>query len=69
MKLRVYSKILNLIKHLHLLSDDNLSHEILNEQIDNDWPGLSGDAKVISEKLAIEGLTDNTINKVQQKTT
>ena len=64
MKYRVYSRVLNFIKHIHCHDEEtNLSKQVLTEQISNDWPGLFQQAKCISEELNISGLLDPIISK------
>ena len=67
MKYRVYSRILNFVKHIHSQSDDCLSKQIMTEQLMNDWPGLTKQALNICEELNVRGLFDTNVNKRQFK--
>ena len=50
MKYRLYSRVLNLAKHIFGQDEEtNLSKQILTEQLANEWPGLSKDAKIICD--------------------
>ena len=67
-KYRVYSKILNFLKHVHCHDDStNLSKQVLDQQIINDWPGFSKSAIQICEELNICGLLDSTVSKNEFK--
>ena len=68
MKYRVFARLLNLIKHIHCQDDEtNLSKQILNQQLLNEWPGLSKTALKICNELNIVGLFNPQINKKQFK--
>ena len=69
MKYRVYSKIVNFVKHIHCQSEEsNLSKQVLNEQMQNDdWPGLAKVASDLCIELSINGPFDPGINKKQFK--
>ena len=68
MKYRVYSRVLNFVKHIHCHNEEtNLSKQILSEQILKEWPGLAQQAKSICEELEISGLFDPMVNKKQFK--
>ena len=57
MKYRVYSKLLNFVKHVHCQDDQtSLAKQILNEQILNEWPGTVQQAVKICGELNISGL-------------
>ena len=68
MKYKVYSRIVNFVKHMHS-QDENLSlcKQIMNEQIVNEWPGLVKVAVSICDELKVPGLLDSQINKNQFK--
>ena len=68
MKYRVYSRILNFMKHIYMQDiENNLSKQILNEQLSNNWPGQSQVAIKLCEQLGIYGLFDTEISKAQFK--
>ena len=67
MKYRVYSRVLNLMKHIHSHSENNLSRQVLSEQLANDWPGQAQTAKQIMTELGITGLLDNQVSKSRFK--
>ena len=57
------------MKHVHSHLESNLSRQILDEQLSNDWVGLSQDTKTISAELGISGVFDRTISKQKFKHT
>ena len=67
MKYRMYGKVLNLIKHIYHHEEENLSKQILTEQLKNGWHGLSKDAMAIAEELELKGLFDSHASKGQFK--
>ena len=67
MKYRVYSKIINFIKHIHSQNEENLSKQIMNEQISHDWSGLTSVASEICAEMKLSGLLDLNVNKKQFK--
>ena len=68
MKYRVYSKILNLVKHIHSQDEkSNLSKQVMTQQIQNAWPGLCQLAQKICDELNISELFDTQISKKQFK--
>ena len=68
MKYKVYSRIVNFAKHIHCQEEiSNLAKQIMNEQIKNEWPGLSKQASVICDELGVEGLYDPHVTKNQFK--
>ena len=68
MKYRVYSRVLNLAKHIYSQDEElNLSKQVMSEQIKNKWSGLTIIAEQISEEINISGLFDPSINKRQFK--
>ena len=68
MKYRVYSRILNFMKHIYMQDiENNLSKQILNEQLSQNWPGQSQVAIELCEQLGIYGLFDSEISKAQFK--
>ena len=70
MKYRVYSKLINFVKHVHCQSDEtSLAKQILTEQLLNKWPGTSQQAENICEDLNISGLFNQDISKKQFKAT
>ena len=58
---------MNFTKHIFSQNDDILSKQIINEQIKNDWSGLSCDASKICSELNISGLFDSKVTKKQFK--
>ena len=57
-----------MVKHINCQDEQtNLSKQIMNEQIANEWPGLSKQAQSICDKLKVTGLFDNKITKKQFK--
>ena len=48
---------------MHLQKDDNLAHDILMEQMANNWPGLAKEAQKICQELNIVGLFDDKLSK------
>ena len=68
MKYRVYSKIINFIKHVHCQSNEtSLAKQVMNEQLLNKWPGTTEQASRICEDLNISGLFNENISKKQFK--
>ena len=67
MKYRVYTRLLNFLKHVHSHSDSNLSRLVLEEQLKNDWPGLSQVGKKIMDELGITGLFESEVSKKRFK--
>ena len=67
MKYRVYGRVLNFIKHVHSHIESNLSHQVLSEQLNNDWPGQAQTAKQIMMELGITGLLDTMVSKSKFK--
>ena len=68
MKVRVFSRILNFVKHITCQDKvSNLSNQIMNEQLSNNWDGLSKDAQLICDEINVSGLFDPEINKNQFK--
>ena len=53
MKLRIWKKKPVFIHHIKNLKDTDLAKQIWKEQLDQDWPGLVKEAKVICSELAI----------------
>ena len=62
-KYRVYSRVLNLMKHIHSHSENNLSRQVMSEQLANDWPGQAQTAKQIMTELGITGLLDEQVSR------
>ena len=52
---------------MHMQESTSLANLILTEQMENNWPGLSYDAKVIAENLNITGLFDKGDSKMTFK--
>ena len=67
MKYRVYNKIMNFAKHIFSQNDDTLCKQVMNEQIKNNWSGLSSKASKICEELNVAGLYDSNIRKKEFK--
>ena len=68
MKYRVYSRILNFTKHIHCQDEiTNLSKQIMTEQINHEWSGLTTLALQIAEELNISGPFDSSVSKKQYK--
>ena len=63
MKYRVYMRLLNFLKHVHSHADSNLSRLVLEEQLLNDWPGLSQVGKKVVAELGISGLFESQVSK------
>ena len=63
MKYRVHKGILNLVKHISQLDEEDLANEVLQEQRKHSWPGLSKEAENIANDLDIDGLYDGHISK------
>ena len=57
------------MKHVHSHNNQNLSKQVLLEQVENDWPGLSKDAMKIMTELGITGLFDPEVTKSSFKRT
>ena len=64
MKYRVYTRLLNFLKHVHSHSDSNLSRLVLKEQLKNDWPGLSQVGMKIMDELGITGLFEQKMRSL-----
>ena len=69
MKYRMYCRLLNFMKHVHSHSEQNLSKQVLLEQLENDWPGLSQVAVKVMTELGITGLFDTEVSKSSFKRT
>ena len=67
MKYRVHKGILNLVKHISQLDEEDLANEVLQEQRKHSWPGLSKEAENIANDLDIDGLYDGHISKKEFK--
>ena len=68
MKYRVYARILNFVKHIHMQDiETNLSKQVLSEQIKHGWPGQVHLAKNLCEALNITGLLDPEVSRSQFK--
>ena len=67
MKYRLFGRQINLVKHIFSHDEENLSKQILTEQLKNDWPGISKSAVAISDELSLEGLYDNKVTKTPLK--
>ena len=67
MQYRVYNKIMNFAKHIFSQNDDTLCKQVMNEQIKNNWSGLSSKASKICEELNVAGLYDSNIRKKEFK--
>ena len=67
MKYRVYGRLLNFIKHIHSHDDSNLSKQILNQQMMNEWPCLSKIALQLCNDLNVSGLFNSQMSKTQFK--
>ena len=67
LKYRIYSKILNLTKHIHSHDQQVLSKQIMDEQMSNNWSGLVKQAKICSDELNLSGLFDQQVTKSQFK--
>ena len=68
MKYRVFSRILNFTKHIFCHSEDsNLAKQVMNEQLQHDWPGLTKQAIHICNELNLSGLFDPQVSKSQFK--
>ena len=68
MKVRVFSRILNFVKHITCQDEvSNLSKQILNEQLANKWDGLTKDAQLICDEINLSGLFNTDIGKIQFK--
>ena len=57
----------SLLKHVHSHGDQNLSKQVLLEQLENDWPGQSKDAVKIMDELGITGVFDSEVSKISFK--
>ena len=69
MKYRMYSRLLNFMKHVHSSDSSSLCKQVLDEQITNDLPGLAKVAKEIEEEIGISGVFDENVNKLGFKKT
>ena len=68
LKYQVFSRLLNLLKHIHAQDPEScLSKQILTEQLNNDWEGLSQAGIKICDNLEISGLFDPVVSKKQFK--
>ena len=63
MKYRLFARKVNLAKHSLCQDNSNLSKQIINEQILNDWSGLSKEAQDICDELELSGLLDPQVDK------
>ena len=68
LKYRVYSRVINLAKHIHDLNEDTLAKQVMSEQISRNWPGLVKQASLYQDKLNLTGLFDPQVTKNQLKT-
>ena len=72
LKYQVFSRLLNLLKHIHAQDQSQescLSKQILSEQLKNNWGGLSEVGIKICNSLGIYGLFDPLVSKKQFKQT
>ena len=67
MKYRIYSRLLNFFKHVHSQDSSSLAKLVLDEQLSNDWDGLSKVAKQIEEELEISGVFNADVRKQSYK--
>ena len=63
MKDRIYRKVLNFVKHVHMQNEDSLAKQVLEEQLENKWPGLAEEAIKAADILQLDGLMNQVINK------
>jgi hypothetical protein len=68
MKYRIWQQKLLLLKRIRGQSQTTLSRKILDEQKDNDWPGLSTEVRDICEELGIPDLNVNEMTANHIKT-
>ena len=69
MKYRVFSRFLVLMKHIHSLESSCLAKEVLDEQLENEWPGAAKVAVEIMEQIQVEGVFDPEVSKHKFKNT
>ena len=54
MESRIWREKIMLIYHISHLEDGALAKEMMDEQVDNNWPGLTKEVKELVEMLQIE---------------
>ena len=63
MELEIMKRKLNLIQHIKNLDDNCLAKEIYNEQIRNNWPGLTKECEEFCEFLKIPNVITTEMTK------
>ena len=61
MENRIMERKLNFVVHLKRLDESALAKQIYEEQVDNEWPGLTQEAKELCKELLLPNLTKKSI--------
>ena len=67
MKYRVFSRVLGLMKHIHSQDGSGLAKQVLEEQLEKEWPGAAKVAVEIMQHLQVEGVFDPEVTKCKFK--
>ena len=67
MSQRIKLRKLKLVLHLKSLSNDSLAKQIYNEQIQNEWPGLTKEAKQICREWLVKDVTKDWYSEPKSK--
>ena len=51
----------NLAYHIRLLDDNSLAKQVMDEQVQKDWPGLAREVMTLCEELDIENIMEEDI--------
>ena len=67
MRLRIKVEKVMFIHHLKTTENTTLAKVIYNEEVENGWPGLDNEVKIICEKLSVEDVNATDVCKASYR--